>query len=93
MKQCYLTILVCLMAAVGLNAQHVVKGTVIDGDSSNDALIGATVLEKGTTNGTTTDFDGKYELTVSSKDAVLEFTFIGYATQEIKIDGQSTVDI
>lgn len=52
-------------------------------DISGEPIIGASVVEKGTTNGTITDFDGKFTLSVSS-NAVLQFSYIGYQTQEQK---------
>lgn len=68
-----------------------VKGQV---SSSTDGfpIPGATIREKGTTNGAVTDFDGNYELTLSSQSAVLEFSYIGFKTQEIKVNGQSTIN-
>ena len=67
-----------------------VTGKVV---SAKDGLpvIGASVLEKGTTNGTITDFDGIYELTVA-KDAVLEFQYVGLASQSLKVTG-SKMDV
>ena len=55
-----------------------VKGVIED---SLGPVIGATVLEQGTTNGTITDIDGAYTLKVSSADALVEISCIGYATQ------------
>jgi iron complex outermembrane receptor protein len=55
-----------------------VKGVVVDGIGP---VIGATVIEQGTANGTSTGLDGDYVLTVSSADAVVEISCIGYATQ------------
>ena len=56
--------------------------------STEDGLpvIGASVLEKGTSNGTITDFDGMYELTVQD-GAVLVVSYVGLATQELKVTG------
>ncbi len=51
-------------------------------DASGEPIIGASVVEKGTTNGTITDFDGKFTLSVSS-GAVLQISYIGYQTQEL----------
>lgn len=68
-----------------------VKGTITDNKS--EPLIGVNVHEKGTTNGTITDFDGNYNLTVSKKDAILTFSYIGYTTQDINIEGNSVVNI
>ena len=66
-------------------ASITVTGTVI---SAEDGLpvIGASVLEKGTSNGTITDFDGIYELTVAD-DAVLVFSYVGLSSQELKVTG------
>lgn len=68
-----------------------VSGTVYT--ATGETMPGANVLEKGTTNGTTTDADGKYTLTVSEADAVLVFSFIGYATQEVAVNGRTLVDV
>lgn len=67
-----------------------VTGTVTDDTGS--PLPGANVVEKGTTNGTQTDFDGNFSLTVNT-DAVLVFSYIGFATQEISVDGQTTINV
>ena len=80
-----LFVLTCLMASVAMMASITVTGTVI---SAEDGLpvIGASVLEKGTSNGTITDFDGIYELTVAD-DAVLVFSYVGLTSQELKVSG------
>ena len=51
------------------------------------------VLEKGTTNGTITDFDGKFTLNLSSPNAVLVFSYIGYVTQEISAKNQNELKV
>src|SRR5690606_32178095 len=53
---------------------------------------GVTVLEKGTTNGTATDFNGNYSITVPSQ-ATLVFSYVGFETQEIPVEGQSIIDL
>ncbi len=68
-----------------------VKGTVTDSDG-NLPLPGVTVVEKGTGNGTSTDFDGNYTITVPS-DAVLVYSMIGYESQEVAVNGQEQIDI
>ena len=55
-------------------------------------LPGVSVVEKGTYNGTVTDLDGNYTLMVSSSEATLTFTFIGYKTTDIALAGRSSVD-
>ena len=80
-----LFVLTCLFCSAAMMASITVTGTVI---SAEDGLpvIGASVLEKGTSNGTITDFDGIYELTVSD-NAVLVFSYVGLASQEVKVTG------
>ncbi|MFD1095667.1 SusC/RagA family TonB-linked outer membrane protein [Salegentibacter chungangensis] len=67
-----------------------VSGTVTD---DQGPLPGANVSVKGTTNGTTTDFDGNYTLNDVPNDATLVFSFIGYVTQEIPVDSRETIDV
>ena len=64
-----------------------VKGQVLDGDGI--PVIGASILEKGTTNGVITDIDGNYSLNVSSKNAVIVISYIGYKTMELKASDSS----
>lgn len=67
-----------------------VTGCIVDG--KGDPLIGVTVIEKGTTNGAITDFDGKYSLSVSEK-AVLQFSYVGYKSVEMPVAGKSTINL
>ena len=71
--------------------QQSVSGTVTD--SSGLPLPGASVVEKGTNNGTQTDFDGNFSINVGSNDAVLEISYIGFETQEIPVNGQSNITV
>ena len=75
----------CLSAVVSLAtfAQTSVSGTVIDAENS-EPLIGVSIIEKGTSNGVVTDFDGNFSLSVST-NAVLQLSYVGYTTQEIKV--------
>ncbi|MEZ7915141.1 MAG: TonB-dependent receptor [Macellibacteroides fermentans] len=69
-----------------------VKGVITSG-ADGLPLIGVNVVEKGTTNGTVTDFDGNFELTVSS-NAVLDISYIGFLSQEVKIvAGKTTYNV
>jgi TonB-linked SusC/RagA family outer membrane protein len=70
--------------------QSTVTGTVTDADGA--PLPGANVLVKGTTTGTQTDFDGNYSIEADS-DATLVFSYIGFASQEVSVDGQSTISL
>jgi len=76
-----------LFIAEALNAQSnllTVTGKVIDADS-NDPLVGASVVEKGTNRGTTTDVNGSFSITVQ-QGKTLVFTYLGYIKQEVKAD-------
>lgn len=66
-----------------------VTGVVSD---INNTLPGVNVLVKGTTNGASTDFDGKYTIENVASDAVLVFSYMGYITQEIPVNGMSVID-
>lgn len=68
----------------------VVKGKVLD-ERTKEALIGVSILEKNTTNGTVTDFEGNFSLTVSSRNAILNISYIGYVTQQVSIDNNSQI--
>ena len=77
------------LLALGSYAQtKEVKGIVKD--PTGETVIGASVLEKGTTNGTITDFDGNFVLTVAD-NAVLQISYIGYQTQEVSVQGKNTL--
>ena len=67
-----------------------VKGRVVD--ETGQGLPGASVVEKGTTNGIITDADGNYKLTVP-EGATLVFSFLGYVTQEIEIGNRTEIDV
>ncbi len=69
-----------------------ITGTVTSA-ADGSTIPGVQVVVKGTTTGTTTDLDGKYNLTVSASATTLEFTFVGLVKQEIVINGRSTLDV
>ena len=74
-----------------VNIQTAIIGTVTD--ESGFPLPGATVLEVGTSNGVSTDFDGNYSITVTGDNPVLEISYIGYATQTVSVNGQTTINV
>lgn len=82
--------LLALMITVSLYAQNTVKGVIID--ETDEPLIGATVMVKGTSNGTITDFDGNFTIN-AGKGSVLVVSYIGYQTQEVKLQDQRSVNI
>ncbi|MFZ4560812.1 MAG: TonB-dependent receptor plug domain-containing protein, partial [Saprospiraceae bacterium] len=68
-----------------------VSGTVTD--KNGEPLIGATIMEKGTSNGAFTDLDGKYALEVADGNAVLVFSYTGFETIEVPVNNQAVVDV
>ncbi|NQW36710.1 MAG: TonB-dependent receptor [Flavobacteriales bacterium] len=89
MKKIY-TLLFIGLLSTSLFAQKTVTGVVTD--ESNQPLAGASVVEKGTTNGVTTDFDGKY--TINVKEMVtLEFSFTGYYPKEVVVGISNTINV
>jgi TonB-linked SusC/RagA family outer membrane protein len=86
------TLVIGLMtAASALYAQKSVSGKVLD--EAGSPIPGVSILEKGTTNGTTTDTEGKYNLTLRTDNAVLTFSFIGYQTQEVSVDNRTSIAV
>ncbi len=73
-------------------AAHTVEGTVTDG-TDGTTLPGVNIIVKGTTTGTSTNLDGNYSLNAPSAQDTLVFSFIGYQTQMIPIQGRSTIDV
>lgn len=83
---------VLLFMSISMFAQqHSVKGTVVD--QNGQPIIGMTVMEQGTQNGTTTDIDGNYQITLSSGGAVLEFTALGYSTVVEQVNNRAVIDV
>ena len=79
-----------------LNAQIVQQSITVKGvvkDKTGEPIIGANVLEKGTTNGIITDFDGNFTLEVTNANSVLVFSYIGYQSQEIVVGSQRTINV
>ena len=91
MRTCKLISLLLLICSIPLHAQRTLKvsGTVSDGSSA--PLIGATVMVKGTTNGTMVDVDGKYSISVSEGD-VLQALFTGFITEEVTVGKNTTIN-
>lgn len=89
-KRLVIGLLTLLMPMIVLAQDITVQGTVTD--EAGETLIGATVQQKGTSNGTVTDFDGNFTLTVPS-NAILSVSYIGYTPKEIAVNGQTNLTI
>ncbi|MGS0526170.1 SusC/RagA family TonB-linked outer membrane protein [Zobellia nedashkovskayae] len=83
-------VMVAAFLSFGIAQAQDVSGTVSD---ASGPLPGASVVIKGTTTGAQTDFDGNYAISGVPEDATLIFSYIGYASQEVPVNGQSTLNI
>lgn len=91
LKKHVLGLLLAMAVPVCAMAQNVtVKGQVKD--DAGEPLMAAAVAEVGTTNGTVTDLDGNYSITVPS-NATLQFSFMGYSTQTVAVAGKTTINV
>lgn len=84
----------CMLLPLMFFGQQAVEitGKVTDVDSGIP-IPSANVIEKGRSNGTMTDFDGNFSLSVANKDAILVFSYIGFTTKEISLNGQSSITV
>lgn len=90
-RVCLLLLFMLCLLPISATAQSIqISGTV--SDVFGEPIIGASVLEKGTTNGIMTDFDGNFSLTVPST-SIIVVSYVGYATQEIPVNGQKSFNI
>lgn len=80
-----------MMLTTMVFAQVNVTGVVTE--STGDPVIGGTVREKGTQNGTVTDIDGNFSIKVANANATLIFSYVGLETQEVKLAGRKTVNV
>ncbi len=90
-KSIFYSLIAALLCIQGVVAQTTVTGMVTD--EQNVPLPGASVVEKGTSNGTTTDFDGNFTIEVTDGNAILEVSFLGYVSLEVPTDGQGSVTV
>ena len=91
MKRLLMLSVCSLFLMANVHAQTEVSGTVTD--VNGEALIGVTVVVKGTTTGTFTDMTGSYKLTVTGDNATLIFSYVGYQTEEAPLAGRQRVDV
>ena len=84
--------LTCLLLVVTqmVFAQKIVRGNISD---LNGPLPGATVIEQGTTNGVSADFDGNYEISVTDETSVIVISYTGFIAQSVNVGNQSSIDV
>lgn len=86
----FLLVAVAMIFSTAAMAQSTVTGTIIDSDL-NAPLPGANVLEKGTNNGTSTDFDGKFTLKTKASSGEIVITYVGYGSVTVAFNGNTNV--
>jgi hypothetical protein len=89
LQKTFAVLFLLCMIPLGMNAQTV-KGTV--SDESGEPIIGATVKVQGSNEGAITDFDGNYSVKAAS-DATLNFSYVGYVSQQVKVGGKTTINV
>lgn len=91
MKNFQLLLIMLLMSTMLYSQERAISGEVTS--EKDGGLPGVNVLVKGTSTGTVTGIDGNYNLQVPDENAILVFSFIGYATQEIAVNGRSVINV
>jgi len=90
-------VILAILVLITSNAWSIKQGQTVTGKvtTSEDGttLPGVNVVEKGTTNGTITDIQGNYSLTVADQEAIILFSSVGFETQEITVGSQSVIDV
>ena len=90
-KKVVFSLFACLLFPFFVNAARPIKGKVTD--ETGGGLPGVTITEKGTLNGAITDVDGQFSLNVKDDNAVLVFSFVGYAGKETIVGNQSVINV
>lgn len=85
-------IMICLMfPSAGFAQSFEINGQIVDSEDGM-MLPGVNVIEKGTSNGTITDFDGNYSFTLSNPNAIIVFSYVGFQTLEVNVNGKGTIN-
>ncbi|MDA9335814.1 TonB-dependent receptor, partial [Flavobacteriaceae bacterium] len=90
MKQ-ILTTIIFMISVVVFSQSKTITGTIKD--NTGQPLPGASVLEKGTSNGTQSDFDGNFTLTVANENSILQISYVGFITQDVSVQGKEVLNI
>lgn len=92
MKKLLFTHILALFSLAAFAQVITVQGKVTDA-KTNEALIGVSIVVKGTTNGTVTDLDGNFSLDKVSPNGMLTFSYVGYVPQDVAVSSQRTINI
>lgn len=88
----FLSLIVISFVSLVVSAQdNLITGKVKD--TKGEILLGVTIIEKGTSNGVVTDFDGNFSIVMRDRSHLLEFSYVGYETQEVSVAGKNKIDI
>lgn len=90
LKISFFAIILCILTAIDTLAQNKITGRVTD--ASGEGLPGAAIIVKGTSNGTTADFNGDFSISVGENDEELYISFVGFVTQTVSINGRSVIN-
>jgi hypothetical protein len=80
-----------VLYALTLFSQSIIKGEI--NDNLGNPLPGVSIIVEGTTNGTETDFDGKYVINVKKANAILVFSYLGFETKKVKVGNQKIINV
>ena len=89
--QGFLLVCLLLVSAQSFAQQRAVSGQVLDEEGM--PIPGVSVYEKDTSNGTTTDFEGEFTINVAGADAIIVFSYVGFATQEVRVGSQTNITV
>ncbi|MBL4746110.1 MAG: TonB-dependent receptor [Flavobacteriaceae bacterium] len=92
MKNFRIFLIALLLAPLSMFAQQTISGTVLE-EATGTGLPGVSIIIKGTSKGSSTDFDGNYTLSQLNKGDILVFTYMGFETQSITFNGQAIVNV
>lgn len=92
-KTIKILVLFLFWSCIAIGAYGSIRISGIVKDSSGDLLPGVNVIEQGTNNGVITDMDGRYSIVVSGSNSVLQFSFIGLKTENVKVGRKSIIDV
>lgn len=89
----HLILVFLVLTASGIYAQNFTVSGTVSAEGSDESLVGAIIREKDSSNGASTDMNGQFTINVSSGEAILEISYIGYVTKEVPVNGQTNLAI